>query len=743
MQQLSAQDAFFLHIESPKTPMHIGAIYIASFDDPKQTFDFDAMKEMIRSRLHLSKVFRRRLIEAPLDSVKPFWIEDPDFNLDAHMFHVALPKPSNMRGLAKLAAQIYNYPLDRNRPLWKLTFITGLEGLEGIPPNSFAVVVQVHHANIDGMSGAEMMVAIFDWTVQPRDVPSPKKEWKPQSIPTTLEIIKKGYKGVAGNTPVKLMKFLANTAGKFLDIAKEAAATLAPPPPMPMTAPDSILNVPVSANKTFGAVDIPLSQIKKVKNLINGKVNDVVLAICSGALRRYLKERKKLPRKPLVAMAPISVRSKDEKGDMGNRISAMLVGLATNIADPIKRVKKIRENATGSKLYGKANSVDEIMEFIPSEVAALAGRLYTRMSISKLHRPFFNVVITNVPGPPMPLYLNGARIINHYGLGITFDGVGLMIVVFSYAGVLSICATSTEEIMPDVSKFAQYIRQSLHELEELLEKDAAEKEKKAAKLAKKAAKKKKTVDKKATAKKTAPKVVKPKIAKVAPKKATTKPVAKKTTATKIAKPKVTKAVSKKTAIKPAAKKTTAPKIAKTKVSEATPKRRTKPTITPRKSAATRGTKITTVAKKTSNGKTVNGQHTYLKKGTFNNLHHGYWRSEKNKEFYFHFKNGDQTILNSEGYSRKSNCENGINSVKKHAGIDKYYELKKSRSGKYFFNLKARNTKIIGTSPMFATEALRNAAIELLKTGKTTKNGKTTSNTKAKTKTVTRRRTVKR
>ncbi|MEM1322627.1 MAG: wax ester/triacylglycerol synthase family O-acyltransferase [Bacteroidota bacterium] len=464
MQQLSALDSWFLHLENARMPMHIGAIYIFASDDEEQEFDFDAFKDFLRERLHLSTVFRRRLVEVPMNMGRPFWINDPDFNLDAHMFHFALPKPASRRNLIRLAAQIYNPPLDRSRPLWKMTFITGLEGIEGIPPNAFAMLAQVHHASIDGMSGAEMMAAVFDMFPKPRKIAPPDEPWKPDEIPSYKDLIAKSYMGVT-DTPGKIFNFVKDAAGNAMGVAMQAATNLLPPPPMVMTAPKTILNVPVTPSKTFGAVDLSLSRIKKIKDQFKVKVNDVVLAICSSALRRYLTERDALPEKELVAMAPISVRSKDESGTMGNRISGMLVGMATNEEDPLDRLRKIHSSTLSSKMYSKATPVDQIVELIPSEVGALASRFYTQMGLSNMHKPFFNVIITNVPGPPIPLYMNGFKVLHHYGLGVTFEGIGLMIVVFSYNGILSICATSCEDIMPDVDKFALYIRDGLDELE--------------------------------------------------------------------------------------------------------------------------------------------------------------------------------------------------------------------------------------------------------------------------------------
>ena len=465
MQQLSALDTWFLHLENNRMPMHIGGLYIVAPAENGQQFDFDHFRSFFAERLHLAPVFRRRLVEVPMNLGRPFWVNDPDFNLDAHLIHIALPKPATRRGLARLAAQLYSPPLDRSRPLWKVTFITGIEDLDDIPENAFAMLVQVHHANIDGMSGAELMAALFDMFPKPRKIAPPEEEWNPAPIPSYKELIARSYAGTT-DAPGKVLNFIKGAASSMGDVAKAAASNLAPPPPMVMTAPNTILNKPVTPTKIFSGIDISLDRIKKIKSAAGVKVNDVVLSICSAALRKYLLEKDALPKKPMVAMAPISVRSEEENGTAGNRISAMLVDLATDEDRPATRLSKIYKNTQGSKIYSKATPVDQIVELIPSEVGALATRFYTQMGVSKLHRPFFNVIITNVPGPPIPLYMNGFQLHHHYGLGVTFEGIGLMIVVFSYAGNLSICATSCDSIMPDVDRFTAYIREGLEDLEE-------------------------------------------------------------------------------------------------------------------------------------------------------------------------------------------------------------------------------------------------------------------------------------
>jgi len=468
MQQLSGLDATFLYIESTRAPMHVGGVYI--FEPPQKgdRIDYYQFRDFIESRLHISRVFRQRLVEAPLDMSHPYWIEDPHFDLEYHLQYVAIPQPGGSKELLDLAARIFSRTMDRKRPLWELTIVEGLN-IEGYPKNSFALISKVHHAAIDGGSGAEMMGALLS--------PSPKKSkptseeehyWESERIPTGIEIVARNYIKSVG-TPVKLAKFLYDAIGSTIDVAREAIGKWIEPPPMPFTAPTTLFNAPVTPHRIFDGANLDLERIKKMKNIASTTVNNVVLAICAGALRRYLKDKNNLPKKPLVAMAPVSVRNEEEKGTMGNKVSAMLVSLATNEEDPLKRLKLIHESASSSKVYSRALGADKIMDLVPSELAALAARLYTETKVVEYIRPVYNLVITNVPGPPIPLYMGGAKLLTHYGTAPLIDGLGLLMVVFSYAGSITISATSCRELMPDLDKFIANIYEAADELEQTLE----------------------------------------------------------------------------------------------------------------------------------------------------------------------------------------------------------------------------------------------------------------------------------
>ena len=463
MQQLHGLDSMFLYMETPRMPMHLGGVYI--FEQPQdQPFDFYGFREMLQERLHLSRIFRERLLELPLNLGHPYWVEDPNFDLEYHITKVGLPGEGSMSDLMELAATIFSRPLDRTHPLWQMVIVEGLNAPEIAPPGSFAMIYKVHHCAIDGASGTEIMSAILDFSPKPRKVKPPKEAWKPERIPTGMELIARSY-GARLSSPIKIFNYLRNNISGVIDTAAEVLRNKLEPPPFPFTAPETPFNTDVSHHRIFRTTEMDLARIKAIKNAASTTVNDAMLAICAGGLRKYLQEKEALPEKPLVAMAPISVRSKNEKGKMGNKVSAMLVDLATNEDDPAARLQLIHDHASDAKQLTKGLAPENLLDFVPAELAALSARLYTRMHIPDRTKPVFNLVITNVPGPPMPLYMAGAKLLHHFAMAPLLDGLGLLIVIFSYAGKISLGAISCREIMPDLDKLMDYMQDALDELE--------------------------------------------------------------------------------------------------------------------------------------------------------------------------------------------------------------------------------------------------------------------------------------
>jgi diacylglycerol O-acyltransferase len=469
MQQLSGLDASFLYLETRNAPMHVGGVLLFQPRGRGGPFDLETYRRVVASRLHVARTFRQRLVTVPLDLGRPYWIEDPDFDLDFHIHHMALPRPGGWKELTKLTAHVFAQPLDRTRPLWEMTFVEGLHHVFGLRAGAFAIITKVHHAGIDGGSGAEILGALL--ALEPDSPASPpSKPWKAERPPTDWELLTRA----GGNVlqPLKLASLLGRTGKSIVQAGALWGLKGATLPPVPFRAPRTSLNVPITPHRVWGGTLLALDRIKKIKAAVPGvTVNDVVLTVCAGALRGYLESKGDLPAKPLVAMAPISIRKEDERGTMGNQVSAMLVRLATDEPDPVRRLHLIHDGAFHSKGYHQAigaRTLTDYTHFIPFSVAGLAARLYTRMRVARMHSPPFNVVITNVPGPAFPLYLGDARLVAHLGAGPIFDGMGLFLAVFSYAGQLAITATSCREIMPDVDAFVRGLEDALEELEAAL-----------------------------------------------------------------------------------------------------------------------------------------------------------------------------------------------------------------------------------------------------------------------------------
>ena len=463
MEMLSALDATFIYLESEHSPMAIGAVYVIDAKDAPERFSYEAWQALVKNRLRLSKVFRQRLVEVPLDLSLPYWIRDPGFDPDNHLPRVTLPQPGGMKELMALASDTWGQTLNRERPLWDITFVSGINTIPGMSKGSFALITRVHHAAVDGKASTEMMSALLDVTPEPRKIEG-KDNWKPEDLPSSLDVITHSW-SKAGQKAKELAGFVGQVAVGAAHLQGDRWLRKIEPPPRLLSAPPTVFNQPIDSPRTFWGKEFDFTRIKAIRKAVPGvTVNDVVLAVCAGGLRRYLFDRGELPVKPLVAMAPISVRGEEE--GTGNQVSAMLVSLATDIEDPLDRLIHIRANTQRSKVHAGALPANKLTEFVPSETLAAAARIYTRTRLGGHHRPFFNVTITNVPGPPVPLYVAGARIKSAFGMAPILDGLGLILVVISYHGRISIGISSCEQIVPDPGNMAECIACSLDELEQ-------------------------------------------------------------------------------------------------------------------------------------------------------------------------------------------------------------------------------------------------------------------------------------
>lgn len=465
-QQLSGLDASFLTLETPNAPMHIGGVSILEAETPEGPFDLDLLRRLMASRLHVARTFTQKLADVPLKLGKPYWVDDEAFDLDRHLSRTQLPEPGGAHELAALMSWELAQPLPRDRPLWSLLLVEGVDGIEGIPAGSKAIISKVHHAAIDGVSGAQILHALYD--VEPRMPPAEPPALAPSDAPPkSAALLEKSGKQLA-SVPAKLGKVLGETVRGVFKSGVARAFEKADLPPMPFTAPRTRFNGVVSAERSWHSARLSLDGIKTIRGMVEGAtVNDVVLAICAGALRRLLIEDGELPDDPLIAMVPVSVRQKTEDGTLGNKVSAMLVSLATDVADPVERLTTIHGSARDSKVHQQAigaTTLADATEFVPFGLGGVATRLYSRWHLAERHRPLFNLVITNVPGPQVPLYVGGAPLIAHLGAGPIFDGIGLILPVFSYAGRISISITTCRAMLSDASRLSAYFHAAYDEL---------------------------------------------------------------------------------------------------------------------------------------------------------------------------------------------------------------------------------------------------------------------------------------
>ena len=466
MQQLSAQDASFVYLETPHTPMHIGSVGI--YDPSTAPGGFVRFKDILKfigERLGGARSFRQRLVRVPFDLDHPYWIEDPEFDLEFHVRHIALPKPGDWRQLGIQVARLHSRPRDLTKPLWEFTIVEGLDNVDGLPPGCFALVSKVHHAAIDGMSGVEMSAAVHDLDAA-MTPPNKADDWKPESMPKVAELLSRSYFNSLIQ-PMRVMETIGRSLpgmGRLANQVRTGDVSVRNARPAPKTR----LNAKVSAHRAWDAVPFKLSDIRAIKEAVpDATVNDVILAIVGGALRQYLKGKSELPKETLTAMAPISVRGDSEKQALGNLVSAMVVGLGTQIEDPLERLRFVHDEALNSKAMTNAvgaRTLTDYSQLMPSALAGLAARLYTRVGAANAHSPVFNCVVTNVPGSRVPLYFAGARMVAMYGTGPVFDGMGLINTIYSYGPTIAISFTADRDAMPDPQAYADALRASFKAL---------------------------------------------------------------------------------------------------------------------------------------------------------------------------------------------------------------------------------------------------------------------------------------
>ena len=500
MQQLSGLDASFLYLETANTPMHISGLSIYDPSTaPGGKVRFKQILENTLARASRVPSMGCTLQTVPFRWDHPYWKFNGEFDPEFHIRHMALPEPGDWRQLCILVSRLHARPLDRNRPLWETYIIEGLDKVEGYPKGCFAVFSKIHHSAVDGASGNEIAIATHDlspdWKVskepgaQPVDGPVSDLELL---VRAQINTIKQPFRffDVARHSVPGLAKFVAGVSTGRLHRVKDI--------------PRTRFNSTISPHRVFGAENFEFKDIRAIKNTAPpATVNDVALAICGGALRKYLEAKDELPEESLAAMAPINIRTEADKTSGGNQVANMTVLVRSDIEDPLERLQGVVEGTRNAKELTHAigaKAMTDYTQFMPSTLTASAARLASSMGLANHMKPQYNCVITNVPGPQIPLYYTGAKMLASFGTGPIMDGNGLFHAIGSYNGSFAISFVCDRDMMPDPEFYSQCIRESFDELKAA----ALEADKKAGKAAAKTAIKprRKTAANKVAAKKT-------------------------------------------------------------------------------------------------------------------------------------------------------------------------------------------------------------------------------------------------
>ncbi|HEX7355375.1 MAG TPA: wax ester/triacylglycerol synthase family O-acyltransferase [Mycobacteriales bacterium] len=473
MQQLTGLDGAFLAMETSTVFGHIASICVIDPDTGDGPLTLERLTDVVASRLDLVPPFRRRLAPVPLGLDQPYWIEDPDFDIEYHVRAIALPPPGSDALLAEQAARLHARPLDRARPLWEMYLISGLAG------GRMAVYTKVHHAAIDGVSGSDILAALLDTARQP-DRPAAAPPPPPEAVPSAVTLLTRSALSLTQH-PARAVRMSLDLVRAAPGLARGTArpripllddvidrrlgrsATLERPQ---LRAPHTPWNAPITAHRRWAFCDVSLPEVKRVKQSAGVTVNDVVMALCAGALRRWLLHHDALPDAPLVAAIPVSVRTEDQKGTLGNRVSAMLAALPTGEADPLERLRLVAVATRSAKEQHGALPADllsDITQFAMPALAGQAARLAARLRLVERINPF-NLIISNVPGPSVPLYYAGAEMLAYYPLSAIADGQGLNITVMSYRDHLHFGLIACRELVPDLDAMAGFLEDELGEL---------------------------------------------------------------------------------------------------------------------------------------------------------------------------------------------------------------------------------------------------------------------------------------
>ena len=460
MQRLSGMDTAFLYLETPTTHMHVQAVMLLDPSTVPGGYSFAKIKSHLAARLPLLPEFRRRLASVPFDLHRPVWFDDPDFDFDFHIHHIAVPAPGSAEQLADVVSDIAGRPLDRSRPLWDFWVIEGVEN------GAVAVVARMHHATIDGVSGSSLVTSILDLEPNPVGEP-PADDWTPEHRPTDVELVRHALVSrVRRPLPLALALAAPNLLRSAMGITRVRRDRSLPSGGTPFNTPRTPWNAPLTAHRRVAFTSVSLDEVKTMKQAFDCSVNDIVLATATGALRRYLTFLDALPDRPLIASCPVSVRNDDTADiESANKVSSMFVSLPTHLDDVEAQVAHIRDATKGAKEEHHAigaRTLLELGELAGPRSFGLASRLLGGLAAAGTVP--INLVISNVPGPPFPLYLAGARLVSLLPLGPPIEGAGLNVTVMSYIDRMDWGFIACRELAPRLVELAHAVEASHQEL---------------------------------------------------------------------------------------------------------------------------------------------------------------------------------------------------------------------------------------------------------------------------------------
>lgn len=470
MQRLSGMDASFLYMETPSMHAHVVGTLVLDPSTSPEPYSYERVVALLQERMHLLEPFRRRLVPVPFHLSHPVWIEDPDFDIERHVQRTVARAPGSMHELAEVVGDIASRPLDRSRPLWELWVVEGLEG------GQLAMVTKMHHAAIDGVTGADLMAHLFDLAPDAPPPPPPAEPWSPDPVPDDLSLVAGALQHNLGN-PARMVKVLRRTARGIGDLVRqqrEAAAEQRPQPALPFQAPRVRWSAAITPHRVVAFGKATLDDMRVVKSTFGTTVNDVVLAATTMTLRRYLQTHDDLPAGPLVCSCPVSVHGKsDQQGT--NQVSSMFVRLPVQLDDPVEMLRSINAETREAKVMQSAIGADTLQDFaqfIPPTLFNRAMRLYSGLNLADRHRPIHNLIVSNVPGPPIPLYAAGAQVRGVFPFGPLLEGAGLNITVLSNMGHVDFGVIGCRELVPDIWDIADGFGEAVLELRKLADEAA-------------------------------------------------------------------------------------------------------------------------------------------------------------------------------------------------------------------------------------------------------------------------------